>query len=54
MEILITHRIRKKELNGTISGEARKLFTKLKGRPLTPVGRPILSSCAYLANPARL
>lgn len=29
----LTHRIRKKELNGTISEEARKLFTKLKGRP---------------------
>ena len=32
MEILITHRIRKKELDGTISEEARKLFTRLTGR----------------------
>jgi len=33
MQILVTHRIRKKELDGTISEEARKLFAKLKDRP---------------------
>lgn len=33
MEILVPHRIRKKELDGEISEEARKLFTKLKDRP---------------------
>ncbi len=33
MNILVSHRIRKKELDGEISAEVRKLFTKLKDRP---------------------
>lgn len=33
MDILVSHRIRKKELDGEISEEARKLFAKLKDRP---------------------
>lgn len=33
MDILVSHRIRRKELDGEISEEARKLFTKLKDRP---------------------
>lgn len=38
MDIIVPHRIRKKELGGTISEEARKLFAKLKGRPEIAVG----------------
>lgn len=33
MDIIVPHRIRKKELGGTISEEARKVFLKLKERP---------------------
>ncbi|MEY4488338.1 MAG: hypothetical protein RIQ79_846 [Verrucomicrobiota bacterium] len=33
MEIIVPHRIRKRELDGTIPDEARKLFDKLKDKP---------------------
>jgi hypothetical protein len=33
MDIVVPHRIRKQELGGRISEEARKVFTKLKERP---------------------
>ena len=33
MEIIVPHRIRKRELGGTIPEEARKLFQKLKDKP---------------------
>ena len=33
MEIIVPHRIRKRELDGTIPEEARKLFDKLKDKP---------------------
>ena len=38
MDIVIPHRIKKKELGGAISGEARKLFAKLKEKPEIAVG----------------
>lgn len=33
MEIIVPHRIRKKELGGAIPDEARKVFNKLKDKP---------------------
>jgi hypothetical protein len=33
MEIIVPHRIRKRELGGTIPEEARKVFQKLKDKP---------------------
>jgi len=36
--IIVPHRIRKRELGGKISEEARKLFAKLKERPEIAVG----------------
>lgn len=38
MDIIVPHRIRKRELDGKISDEARKLFAKLKDRPEIAVG----------------
>lgn len=38
MDIIVPHRIKKKELGGTISDEARKLFAKLKDKPEIAVG----------------
>jgi hypothetical protein len=33
MDIIVPHRIKKKELGGTISDEVRKVFAKLKEKP---------------------
>jgi len=33
MDLIIPHKIKKRELGGRISNEAQKLFTKLKERP---------------------
>lgn len=38
MDIIVTRTIKKRELNGTVSEEARKLFAKLKDRPEIAVG----------------
>ncbi len=38
MDIIVPHKIKKKELRGEISDEARKLFAKLKDRPEIAVG----------------
>jgi len=38
MDILVPFSIRKKELGGTVSEEARKLFTKIKQKPELAVG----------------
>lgn len=38
MDIIVPHRIKKKELGGTIPEEARKLFAKLKDKPEIAAG----------------
>src|SRR3954463_799133 len=38
MDIIVPHKIKKKELGGEISDEARKLFAKLKDRPEIAAG----------------
>lgn len=38
MDIIVPHKIKKRELGGEISDEARKLFAKLKDRPEIAVG----------------
>ncbi len=38
MEIIVPHRIKKKELGGTIPDDARKLFAKLKDKPEIAAG----------------
>jgi len=38
MDIIVPHSIKKRELDGTISVEARKLFAKLKAKPEIAAG----------------
>jgi hypothetical protein len=38
MDIIVTRTIKKRELDGTVSEEARKLFAKLKDRPEIAAG----------------
>src|ERR1700679_633461 len=38
MEIIVPNSIRKKELSGTVSDEARKIFAKIKAKPELAIG----------------
>jgi len=38
MDIIVPHSIRKKELSGTVSEEAKKIFAKIKEKPELAVG----------------